>query len=397
VIEGINQSGKTTIGQAIAITMNGPKDFTPGMIRNGEEEAEIVAYTDNELKIRTVIAGSVKQTVGRYDEGLGKHVNLSGGVRTFLDSICSGLEQPWSFRDVPDTDVVEMLLSRSGASEKIAAVDAALADKERLRTETGRDRKRLGDPGKPPEKIKHPDPIDEIKAERERMREYQAAYVEAQSAARSAIQTALASACTFEDLENSALLLKKEVAAGRGRLAEYKPYTKADVENLDNQIAAWFDTEEKAKKYDAYLEKKNQCDALDKLYADLTGEIENLRGRRKKALADMNLRVSGLEIGEDNMLYHNGVLRGITKTNKISNWSTAESVQVFFSLGARFAGKMKVLVVDNSESLDAETTETITKWAEKAGFLVIMLRVAEVPEELEEGVIYIREGEVLTK
>jgi hypothetical protein len=72
-------------------------------------------------------------------------------------------------------------------------------------------------------------------------------------------------------------------------------------------------------------------------------------------------------------------------------------VQVFFSLGARFAGKMKVLVVDNAESLDAETTETITKWAEKAGFLVIMLRVAEVPEELEEGVIYIREGEVMTK
>jgi hypothetical protein len=63
--------------------------------------AEIVAYTDNELKIRTVIAGSVKQTVGRYDETLGRHVNLSGGVRAFLDSICSGLEQPWSFRDVP--------------------------------------------------------------------------------------------------------------------------------------------------------------------------------------------------------------------------------------------------------------------------------------------------------
>ncbi|MDR1324458.1 MAG: hypothetical protein LBK00_00290 [Treponema sp.] len=56
---------------------------------------------------------------------------------------------------------------------------------------------------------------------------------------------------------------------------------------------------------------------------------------------------------------------------------------------------MKVLVVENAESLDAETTGAITKWAEKARFLVIMLRVAQVPEELEEGVIYIREGEVL--
>jgi hypothetical protein len=111
----------------------------------------------------------------------------------------------------------------------------------------------------------------------------------------------------------------------------------------------------------------------------------------------MKLRVTGLEIGEDNMLYHNGVLRGITKSNKTGNWSTSESVQVFFGLGSRFAGKMKVLVVDNAESLDAKTTETITAWADTAGFLVIMLRVAEMPEELEEGVIYIREGEVLTK
>jgi hypothetical protein len=148
-IEGINRAGKTTIGQAIAIAMNGPKDFAPGMIRNGEEEAEIVAYTDNELKIRTVIAKSVKQSVARYDEGLGKHINLSGGVRAFLSSICSGLEQPWALRDVPDVDVVETLISRSGASEKIAAIDDALAEKERLRTETGRDRKRLGDPGNP--------------------------------------------------------------------------------------------------------------------------------------------------------------------------------------------------------------------------------------------------------
>jgi hypothetical protein len=58
---------------------------------------------------------------------------------------------------------------------------------------------------------------------------------------------------------------------------------------------------------------------------------------------------------------------------------------------------MKVLAVDSAESLDAETTDTITKWAEKARFLAIMLLAAEVPEELEEGIIDIREGEVLTK
>jgi hypothetical protein len=80
----------------------------------------------------------------------------------------------------------------------------------------------------------------------------------------------------------------------------------------------------------------------------------------------------------------------------VSNWSAAESVQVFFSIGARFAGAMKVLVVDNAESLDETTAGAISKWAEKNSFLVILLKVASVPEELEEGIIYLKEGEVLT-
>jgi hypothetical protein len=58
-------------------------------------------------------------------------------------------------------------MSRSGAGETIAAIDGALADRERLRTETGRDHKRLGDPGKAPEHVAHPSPIDAVKAERE--------------------------------------------------------------------------------------------------------------------------------------------------------------------------------------------------------------------------------------
>lgn len=70
---------------------------------------------------------------------------------------------------------------------------------------------------------------------------------------------------------------------------------------------------------------------------------------------------------------------------------------MFFSLGARFCGELKVLVVDNAESLDAKTTKVISEWAESAQFLVILLKVAEVPEELEEGIIYVQEGEVLKK
>ena len=71
----------------------------------------------------------------------------------------------------------------------------------------------------------------------------------------------------------------------------------------------------------------------------------------------MKLGVKGLEITEDNQLVHCGALRGITESNKVSNWSTAETVRVFFSIGSVFASKLKILVVDNAESLDEEDAE----------------------------------------
>jgi hypothetical protein len=395
VIEGINQSGKTTIAQSIALTMNGPKDFTPGMISRGEEEAEIIAYTDDELKIRTVIAGNVKQSVGRYDEGLGRYVNVSGGVRTFLDSICSGLEQPWALRDTPDADVVEMLMTRSGATEKLTAIDVELKEKEVQRTEIGRDKKRMGEPV-PAERMEHASPIDNIKEEREQA----VRYIKRLSGEFARVSDEIRGMCDFhavDDMRKVAAYIETNAKRIEAQIATHKAYTQDDVDAFDESLAAWYEAERKAAVYDKFIEDKNKWDELTCLYDDLTIDIEELRAKRKKTLADMKLGVKGLEIGEDNMLYHNGVLRGITKSNKTSNWSTAESVQVFFGLGARFAGQLKVLVVDNAESLDAKTTNTITQWAEKAGFLVIMLRVAEIPEELEEGVIYVREGEIVTK
>ncbi len=397
VIEGTNEAGKSSIAQAIAITMNGTKDFTPGMITRGEEEAEIIAYTDDELKIRTVMSGNVKQTVARYDEALQRHVNVSGGVRAFLDSLCSGLEQPWALREMTDTDIVEILMSRSGASDKITEIDNQIADKENLRLETGRDRKRLGDIGNPVMEVKHPDPIENIKEERKVAEEYKKALNEAFNNANSNILQTLNQCRSFDDLEEMISVIKESVNVGREKIKEYKAYSVEDVEKLDNEIAAWYEIEEHAKAYDAYIEKKTQCETLDIHYAELTKEIEKLRASRKDVLSKMELGVSGLEIGEDNMLYHNGVMRGVTKTERKGNWSTAESVKVFFGLGARFAGKMKMLIVDNAESLDAKTTGVITNWAAKSGFLVILLRVADIPENLEEGIIYLREGEVVTK
>jgi hypothetical protein len=385
--------------------MNGAKDLTPGMITHGEEKAEIIAYTDDGLKIRTVIEDSVKQTAEKYDENLRRFVKVSGGVRAFLNSICSGLEMPWTLRDMPDAKIIELLKSRCGIESKIAAIDTAIKDNETLRTEAGRDKKKLGDPAarepKAEDRIKQPDPIDGIKAERQKAAD-QIAWRKAQfeeangHLRRNCVFQTLGQLKEYKKLVDEAETAMISVLTSR-ESREKKAYTQADVDGFDKQLSAWIELKQKADAYGKYLADKAEWDRLSALYDKLTAEIGILRDSRKKVLQDMKLGVKGLEIREDNRLYHNGAVRGITDTQKSCNWSTAESVQVFFGLGARFAGDLKVLCADNAESLDKKTTEAITAWAESAGFLVILLRVAEVPETLEDGIIYVKEGEVLTK
>ncbi|MDR2144447.1 MAG: hypothetical protein LBP29_08770 [Treponema sp.] len=404
VIKGGNMDGKSTIAQTIALTMNGAKDYTPGMITQGEEKAEIIAYTDDGLKIRTVLTDTAKQTVQKYNEGLRRFVDVSGGVRAFLNSICSGLEMPWTLREMSDAKIIELLKNRCGIEDKIAAIDAAMKEKETLRTEVGRDKKKLGDPAtrepKVEDRIKKPDPIDGIKAERQKAAD-QIAWRKAQFEEAS---EHLRKNCTFQTLDqlkeykelvDEAETAMMSVLAGR-EAREKKAYTQADVDGFDKELSAWIELKQKADTYEKYLADKAEWDRLSTLYDKLTAEIDILRDNRKKILQDMKLGVKGLEIGEDNFLYHNGALRGITKANRVGNWSTAESVQVFFSIGACFAGDMKVIVVDNGESLDATTTATISKWAEKHGFFVLLLKVLpEFPDTLEEGIIYLKEGEVV--
>jgi DNA repair exonuclease SbcCD ATPase subunit len=396
IIQGMNESGKTTIAQCIALSLEGPKSFVPGMIAQGEERAEVMAYLEGEqeLKIRTVISGSVKQTVSEKDQTSGKYAALSGGVRSFIDSIRSGLEMPWAMRDMTDARIIEILKDRAGITQTIAEIDAAIKDKESARTETGRDKKRLGTKD-PVEKAKHLDPIESIQSDRAAAAEYLNKLRETLVKASDHIRAK----CVFNSLQDIEALhevIAKSIEIVKCHLKDDKVYTQADIDEMDKMIADWVEEERKATAYDEYKTWKKETDKLDEFYKTLTAEIEDLRDKRKKTLAGIKLGVKGLVIGEDNLLYHHGAVRGITETNRIGNWSTAESVKVFFTIGASFSGDLRVLVVDNAESLDDVTTGVISKWAENSGFLVILLKIANVPEELEDGIIYVKEGEIIS-
>jgi len=393
VIQGLNKSGKTTIAQSIALTLGGAKDFVPGMISAGEEQAEIIAYTDQELKIRTVIGSKVTQEVARLDEATGHYAKVSGGVRTFLDSIRSGLEMPFSMKDWTDEAIVELLKERTGTTEKIAIIDEELKRLEEERTQTGRDKKQFGNPA-PVQKAVHGKPIDELQAEKENALKFLSSVQEAFERTEKEIHS-----MSFKCEADIDKLIERLNEAKR-RLQEWlkkqeKTYTQEDIEKIDAAILEWNKNETAANAYDKYCSDLKKIEELEAKYKALTEKIEAKRQERKDVLSNMNLGVSGLEINEENQLVHNGAVRGITKTNTIGNWSTAQSIEVFLSLGIRFTGELKILVIDNAESLDETHTKIISDWAEKSGFLVIMLKVGSIPENPDDDVIYLKDGEVL--
>ena len=397
VIQGLNKSGKSTIGQAIALTLGGIKEVTPGIIKLGESKAEVVAYTDDGLKIKTSIQDNgsqkVSQDVSCFNEETNKYIKVSGGVRAFLDSITSNLESPFSIKDWTDEDVIELIKERCGVKEIIEKIDSEIKEIEENRLLLGREKKAKGKP-MPVVEVKHGKSIDElikmkttVKAKINKKREF---YKDIDVKARNEPISNINNLEKLVDMLQQMLPIARELEERDERKCNEEYLNKIDIE-----IAEWNKNEAMATAYDRYVETLKQVEALDEEYKNLTKKIEEKREKRKKALNGMNLGVAGLEITEDGKLLHNGVLRGITKTNPIGNWSTAQTIQVLFLLGLRFSGKLKIMVIDNAESLDETHTRLISKLAEDNGFLILMLKVGEVPDDLEEGVIYIKDGAIL--
>jgi hypothetical protein len=259
-IKGLNKAGKSTLAQCVELTLGGSKSFSRGMISGGEAEAEIVAYTDDGLKIRTAVTDCVRQSVSRLDPATGKYAPLSGGVRAFIDSIRSGLEMPWSMREMSDAEIIERLKKRSGVSQKIAEIDAELQEKESARAAVGRNKKRMGEIQAVVE-TEHPDPVGDIQAERGRAEKY----LKKEKAVLEAAADYIKTRCSFTSLAEISGLhadVDEALSTAENKLRNEQRYTRSDLCALEKRLSEWVQTERKAATYDDFLKRKSEYDAL---------------------------------------------------------------------------------------------------------------------------------------
>ena len=124
----------------------------------------------------------------------------------------------------------------------------------------------------------------------------------------------------------------------------------AVFENTKKQIAGWNDQVKAAQ-----LQSNKMTKALDDLQA------------LKEKLCE-NLPIEGLEI-KDGMLCFNGV--------QFQTLNTAAKVKLVVKLAELSAGDLGLIVIDNSEALDADTYELFIEEANKSDLMFVVARVTE--------------------
>ena len=180
-----------------------------------------------------------------------RYTKVTGGVREFLNSIRSGLETPWEMKDMTDEAIISLLKDKCGISAKVAEVEAKTKQKEQTRTEIGRDIKRMGDIVEV-EKVDHAESIDVLKKKKADID----ATMSANRESFRQFSDSMRSECNFSSLEEIDLfykVVKTEHEALKSILSKRVAYSGQDLEDVDQGIADYYDTEKQADAYDAYV------------------------------------------------------------------------------------------------------------------------------------------------
>ena len=165
------------------------------------------------------------------------------------------------------------------------------------------------------------------------------------------------------------------------------------TEEIDNKIALASETNKLAMKYNEYLVKTKQKNDKEIMYETLDNKIERKRFEKKEILAATPMPVKGLEIKEisDKVdlygLFFNDIF--------CENWSDSEGITISSTLCLAMKPQLSAVFIDRGESYDEDGLNALAKWSEENDIQTFITIVESIPEELEPGVFYVRDGTVV--
>ncbi|MBR2255851.1 MAG: AAA family ATPase [Blautia sp.] len=368
IIGGRNGEGKTSVLDAIAWALGG-NTFRPSAPER--EGSTIPPYLHIVMNNGLVVERKGKNSDLKVTDPSGQKAG-----QQLLDSFVErlALDLP-KFMEANDKEKAQTLLNIIGVGDKLAELELQEKRLYQERLTVGRiadQKKKFADeqiyyPEAPKEPVSAADLIKEQQdilarnAERERwQREYEDILDDIMN-----IEDLIdRKQKEIADLKNDLAVLREREVQAQKTPAQLKRESTAELEESIRQV------DEINRKVRANLDKdKAEDDARDyaEQYEDLTGQIEEVRARKKALLNNAELPLPDLTVEDGKLLY---------KGQQWDNMSGAEQLKVATAIVRKLNPKCGFVLIDKLEQMDQETLADFGAWLEAEGLQVIATRVS---------------------
>jgi hypothetical protein len=367
-VSGRNEQGKSALLDSVYAAIGGKKFFPATPVREGEERAEIMLDFGGLKLTRTIWnkegGGVDHKVVLQYADGK-RPKQAQDVLNELLGSPIA--DDPLAFSKMKSKEQYELL------KKLVPGIDFDAHEEKRKelyerRTQVGRDRDRAAgaaDSIEVPVGAKEETvDVTELASELGKVGAFNAEIERRREAREQAAEKISNNLDEIDRLEATIKQLKTDTAALEIKLKNAEPLPEPmDAEAIEQQIADADAINAGARALSDRKAKIKERDEAEKLYAELSNEIDDMDKDKRDAIAEAKLPVKGLDFGDDEIL-----LDGLP----FSDASTARKIRTATALLMAMKPELRVLLVREGSLLDDDARDALEADAKEHGFVVLM-------------------------
>ena len=409
IVSGKNRAGKTSLLDAICLTLGGAKAEellkVPEPIKNGEDFAEVEITTNEDYVIAKKWFRGKSPVLSIKSKKGAKYPSPQALVNEFLGLFID----PSIYVHMKDKEFTDIVATQAGILDKLISNKMLYDVKYQERTNINRDLKKtraMIDGMSEPE-INLPDVplslsdlqsrLEEANSHSQEIQkkefEIQKVKSEFQEIKNSIPRYDAEIDALLKEIENKnkakaeALDKLKEVAELGKKLEKDVSTLKLGAIKVEDVIAEMNSLEEinhKINYKNNYYKLDNDASDLFVEVESLTGELEEIKADRSQIIATSKLPIEGLGFNEDDLVTYNGVVFSQLSEEEKASVSAAISIQ------SKSEEKLEVLILRNAGGFTQESLDAYIKTAKENGYQLIIER----PGALEFGIV-VENGKII--
>jgi hypothetical protein len=397
-IAGPNETGKSTLIDAIKLAFSSARAFKDDTIRHGCQKAEVLITTSGGYSIDRVIK---KNSKGEMEGTLEVKFNgapIKGGATTFLKSLSAAFKDPAEVADYSNQKILDMVAEFIGLD--IAAIESEITEHTNEITAAKRAMRSLGDM-LPPENYK-PVEID-VQAILNRYNALSQAYTE--------------SFARYTKAQSQMQQLKVNIDNSNNRIAELMAELEVETKKLEAYEASkviglkWFEdnpvpsrdeleaamqelneanaAQDKIKEFQQYEVWVQNRSVFQQQIDELNNKLQAVLEKKEQALSSKQLPVANMNVFDGKIRIGETIWESCSTSQRL----IAAAMLCAASIpegGARF------LYIHRGESIGSDRQAMLAEFAKKSNVQIFMEVMTESPENMVDAII-IEEGNVVYK